>query len=131
MKLGEITCSDVASDALTAKLTVSEKSFEIVPAEVASLKEKVSRANAEKLDSDKVVAEVRKESEHLLVRLNVALVGHNLAERLTGSRVTESANAFDAVVQQLGYDSVSRLRQGLEIAYLAVRMPCQVAFTRA
>lgn len=39
-------------------------------------------------------------------------------------------NTIDAVAQQLGYDAVRRLRQGLKRAYSTVRMPCPVALTR-
>lgn len=81
--------SVAASVALTAKFTESEISLEIVHAEVASLKKQVIRADAEKVESGKVVADVQKGPEKLLVRLNIALVGRNRAERLPSSLVME------------------------------------------
>lgn len=111
------------SEVLTAKLAESKKSLKTARAEVALLKEQVERADPEKVDSHKLVAEVCEESKQRLVRLNVAIVGRNRAWKLAHALVTESVNAVDAVVQQLGYDAASRLRQGLERAYSTVRVP--------
>lgn len=61
----------------------------------------------EKADSDKLLAQLCEESEQLMVRLNVAIVGCNLPEKLPRLLVTESVNTVDAVVQQFGYDAVS------------------------
>lgn len=85
--------------------------------------------DAEKADAEKVVAEVEKDSEHLLVNLNVTLVGHIRAERLMNSLVTEYVNDVDSVVQQLDYEAVSRLRRRLEIAYWTIRELCLVSLT--
>lgn len=43
--------------------------------------------------------------------------------------MTESVNTVDSLVQQLGYDAMSRLRQGLERAYSTVRGPYPEAST--
>lgn len=45
--------------------------------------------------------------------------------------MTAPENGVDAVVQQLGSDTVSSLQQRFELAYLTVWMPCPGAFTRA
>lgn len=94
------------------------------------MKEQVARADTERADSNKLLAVVRKGSEQHMVRLDGTLVGPNWAEKLTRSRVTEFVNVVDAVAQQLAYDALIRLRQGLEKAYLTVRMPCPVSRTR-
>lgn len=65
-----------------------------------------------------------------MIRLNVVSVGRNRAERLTRPLVTGSVNAVDCVVQQLNYDAVTRLQQGLERAYSTVRLPCSVVVAR-
>lgn len=52
-------------------------------------------------------------------------------ERIARSLGTESITAADAVVEQLGYDAVARIRPGLERACSAVLVPCLVALTRA
>lgn len=49
---------------------------------MSSLKEQVERTDKEKADSDKLVAQVREESEQRMARLNVALIGHNRAVKL-------------------------------------------------
>lgn len=87
-----------------------------------SLKEQVARGDTEKVDFDQPVAHVREKSEQRLVRLHVALVGHNWTDNLARSPATESINAVNSVVQQLCYDVVSRLRQGPESAYSTVSM---------
>lgn len=84
---------------------------------MSSLKEKVTGADEKKVDSSEVVFEVWKESEQLLVRFNVALFGCNWVGKLARTLMTELASAVVAVVQGLGYDSMSRLQKGLEIAY--------------
>lgn len=86
--------------------------------------------DTEEADSDNPMAEVLEQSEQRMVRFNVALVGHNRAEKLALLQVTESASEVGAVVEQYGHDAVSRLRQGLEKAYSTVRMPCPVTLTR-
>lgn len=43
--------------------------------------------------------------------------------------MTELVIAIHAVVQQLGYDAVSRLQQRLEMAYSFPRVPCLMALT--
>lgn len=120
----------MASDTLTAKLTDSKNSLETVRAELSSLEEQGTRADTEKVDSVKAMAEVQKESEQLLVCLNDALVGHNRAKKLTLPLMTESLNNVDAVVQQLGYHAGDRLRKGLEGAHLAVHVTYAVSLTR-
>lgn len=115
--------------ALHAKLRASKKSLKVVWAEVTSLSDQAVGAVPEKAESHKIVANVCEKSEQLIVRLNVAVTGHNRAETLTRLLVTESINAFDAVVQQLEYDSVSRLRGRMEKKYMTVRVPSSVAFT--
>lgn len=44
-----------------------------------------------------------------MVRLNVALVGRNWAEKFTRLLVTESVNEVDLIIQQLGHDAVDLL----------------------
>lgn len=70
--------SALESDDLVAKLTASENRLKTVRAEVASLNEKGAPTDMEKADSDKVLAELWEESEKLLVRFILALVGLNL-----------------------------------------------------
>lgn len=111
-KLKKLEGSVSASDELSARLVESERMLMEVRAEVASLKEQVANADIEKVRSDKVLAEVRGESEKRLVRRNVALVGRDRAEKLTRSLVTASVNAIDAVIQQSSHEAVNRLRQG-------------------
>lgn len=89
------------------------ESVETARVEVSSLEEQVARADTEMEDSAKLVAKVREKSEQRMVRLNVAIVGRNSAEKLTRPLLTELDNDVDAVVQQLGYDAVIRLPQGL------------------
>lgn len=62
--------------------------------------------------------------------LNVRIVARNRGEKLKSALVTESVNAADAVVQQLGYDARSRCRQRLERTCFIGRLPCLVALTR-
>lgn len=64
-----------------------------------------------------------------MVRLSIAIVGLRRAEKLTPSLVTETMNYVDVVVQRLGYNAVSWLRQVLERAYLTARMPCRMGLT--
>lgn len=64
-----------------------------------------------------------------MLRLHVAILGQNRAGKLKRALVTKSVSTVDAVVQQLGYAAVSRIRQGLEMAYSTVRLPCPVALT--
>lgn len=90
----------MASDAFAAKLWESKISLGAARAEVASLKEQVARAGTEKADFEKLVDQACERSEQRLVRLNIALVGRTLAEKLTHSLVTDSVNAVDAVLQQ-------------------------------
>lgn len=66
--------------------------------------------DTEKAEFKKLVAEVREVVEQRMVRLNVVLVRRNLAEKVSRLLVTETAEALDVLVQQLGYDAVSRLR---------------------
>lgn len=109
-------------DGLAAKFTEEKTSLEVIRAEVELLKGRVERADTEKADYDKLVAEVGEQSERHIVHLNVALVGDNLAEKLRRFLVTEAVNAVDSVVQQLGYDAVSRLLLGRTQLY-ACRAP--------
>lgn len=83
---------------------------------MASSSERVTCADAEKVDSVKVVTGVRWDSEQHLVRFNVTLFGHSRAEKLTCLSVTESSSAVGAVAQQLGYGAVSRLQYDLKSA---------------
>lgn len=53
--------------------------------EIASLKEKLERANTEKAVSDMLLAQVCEKLEQSVVRLNVAIVGRNRAEKSTHS----------------------------------------------
>lgn len=94
-----------------------------------SLKEEVARVDTVGEDSDKLLAQVR-ESEQLTVNFNVAIVGRNFVERLRRSLVAESVSAFNAATQQVRYEVVSRIRQGLERAYYTVRVPYLVELTR-
>lgn len=48
-----------------------------------SLKERVGRADTDEADLRIIVAEVREALEQRKVRLNISLVGRNLAEKLT------------------------------------------------
>lgn len=81
------------------------------------------------VDSYKHLDEVRKESEQFMVRYNVALVGCNRADKLTRLLVAELVNVANTVFQQLSYDAVSWLRQGLKRAHSTVRVLCQVVLT--
>lgn len=116
-----------ASDQLAGKFAKSDKSLKTVHAEMALLKEQVARADTNKANSDKLLAQVREESEECMVRLNVAFIGGNRAEKLTLSLVAESVNAFDVVLQQFRYEALIRIQKGLGRAYLTVRMSCVVA----
>lgn len=69
-----------------------------VRAEVASLKEQLSRADMERADFDKHKAEVPEEKERRIVRSNVVIFGRNRAEKLTVALVTDSVNTTDAIV---------------------------------
>lgn len=119
-----------ASNELAENLVESEKALVVSRAEVASLKEKVVHADAEKTDAKKNVAEVLEEAVQCTVHLDVALVGRNRAERLMCLLVTEYVNAVDVVVLQLGQKAVNRLRKGLERAYSTVRVLFPAALTR-
>lgn len=81
-----------------------------IHAEVASLEKQVPRADTEKAYSEKLLAQVSDELERRMLYLNVVVVGCNRAEVLTHSFATKSVTLVDAIVQQLGYDMVSRLR---------------------
>lgn len=96
---------------------------------MSSLKEQVGRTDTIKADYEKLLAEVCEKPELRMVRLNVSIDDCNQAEKLKAALVTESVNAIDSVVQQLGYKTVSRVRQGLEMAYSTVRVPRPVALT--
>lgn len=69
----------------------------------------MAHVRTEKEHSDELVTQVRKESEQRMLHLNVSLIGRNRAEKLTNSLVKKSVNGIDTVVQQLGFDAVSRL----------------------
>lgn len=84
-EFAQLNSSVEASNALIARLTGSEKSSGTFSAEVALLRKQVALADAGKTDSYKVVADVWKQSEQLLVRLNFALVNHHREEKLTRS----------------------------------------------
>lgn len=56
-----------------------------------------------------MVVEVYQESEHRTVRLNVALVHENQAEKLTGFLAIDTLSAAIVVTQQPGHDTVTRL----------------------
>lgn len=99
-----------AFDELAERLAESDKALGVVCAEVPSLKEQMVRADTEKTDSEKIVADMSKESEKHIVDMNVALVCGDLAERLTSLLVTIAVNTFDAFVQQFQHDAVNRLR---------------------
>lgn len=60
------------------------------------LKEYITRTNTETVDADQLVSQVHAKSEQSMVRLNVALFGRNLVEKLTHSLLTESVNAIDS-----------------------------------
>lgn len=77
------------------------------------MKEQVARADPKRANFDKLSTEVCEKPEQRMVRLGVATCGHSRTERLTCASVTKSASAVAAVVQQLGYDAVSWVRQGL------------------
>lgn len=93
------------------------------------MKEQVACADTKKADYAKLLGGACEESEQQMVRLNVPIVGLNLAEKLTHALVTESVSAINAVFQQFDDDAVSRLRGRLERAYSAVRVPCLAALT--
>lgn len=57
-----------------------------------------------------------------MVCLNVAIVGRNPAEKLMGALMAKLINVVYAVFQQLGYETVSRLRIERERAYSTVRV---------
>lgn len=129
-EFSQMKTSVLTSDLLATRLMEPRYALETIRMEVASLKEQVSSAEMEKPDFNKVLAEVLKESEKFLVHLNVVHVSRNGAEKLARSLVTELVNDAKAVVQQLGYDAVNRLRQGLKRAYSAVLVLCLAALTR-
>lgn len=129
-ELARLRSSVAASDALTAKSTESQKTLETVFTEVVSMKVQVTCMDTEKLDSNRSVAEVRKDTDKLMVRLNVALVGDSWVKKLSRSLVTESVNTVNAVIQQLGHETVTGLRKDFEMAYSTVRVSFAVAFTR-
>lgn len=64
-----------------------------------------------------------------MIRLNIAIVRLNRVEKLVRLLVSEFVNAIEAVVQQLGYDVLSWLRQGLKRAYSVGHLSCPVAPT--
>lgn len=119
-----------APGALAAKLVESRKSLLTARAKVGSLKEQEARVDTEKAASSKPVVDVYEESEQCMVCLNVTMIGCNRAEKLIRALVKESVCAVDTVVQQMGYDAVSRLRHVLQRAYLTVSVPLPVALTR-
>lgn len=98
---------------MVAKLAEPYISLETALLEVASLKEQVTHSDIEKGDSDKLMAEIPKDSELRMVRLNIAIVGRSRAHMLAHALMTESVKAVDAVALQLDYNVVSWLRQGL------------------
>lgn len=51
-----------------------------------------------------------------MVRSKVAVVGRHRAEKLTRSLLMESVNVDNAFLQQLGFEALIRLRQGLKRA---------------
>lgn len=94
------------TDELFAKLVGSEKVLQTARAEVASLKERAVCPDMGRTDTEETFPEAREEAKHRLVRLNITLLSSVRAEKLTRSLMTESVNAIDTVVQQLGYDDV-------------------------
>lgn len=82
-----------------------------------------------KVGLEKLVAEVRVDSERRMVPLSALLTGQNYAERLVRSFLTESVNTVNTVVQEFGHDAGNHLRQRLERAYLRARLPCLVVLT--
>lgn len=82
-----------------------------------------------KVDSNKRLAEISMESEQGMVRWNVAIVDCHREEKLARSLVTEFVSAVITIVQQLGYDAVSRLRQGTERSYLTERVLYPMSLT--
>lgn len=77
----------------------------------------MARADKEKADFDKLLSEVLEGSEQHIIRLNVAIIGHNWAKKLTRTFVTELVSVVDAVLQQLSHDVVSWRLLGLERSY--------------
>lgn len=114
--LAKLSGSVSVSDELAAKLAELHKWLKNSRARVTFLKKQVMCADTEKLELERVVADVCEKSEQRMVRLNVALAGWSRPEKLTRSVVTESVNAVNAVVQQLRRDAVNSLRQGLQRA---------------
>lgn len=84
-RLAKLKVSFSASDDLATKLVESNKSLAAAHLEVASLNDQEAGPDMEKVESEKVVAEVRQETERRMVRLNIALDARNLVEKLTRS----------------------------------------------
>lgn len=84
----------------------------------------------EKADSNKVVAQVRKELEQLLVHLNVAHVNRSPVNKLARLLMKELVKDLDAVVYCFGYDAGSWFRQEIETAYSTVCEPYPAVLTR-
>lgn len=80
-ELAQLRSLVAGSNALNVKLTESKMSMETVYAEVALLEDQVVRGAAESAKFDKIVTEVREESEQLLGRLNVAIDDRNWQEK--------------------------------------------------
>lgn len=114
---------------MAARLAEPKISVETYRATLTSLKEGAAHADTEKDDCENVVAESREESEQKMVCLIVVIVGRNWSEKLAQSFVTQSFNALDAVVQQLGYNALSWIRQGLKRSYSTVCVPCPAPLT--
>lgn len=108
---------------------VSKTSLETGRADEASFKRQVARVDMEKADSDKAVAAVCEKLEHCMIRLNVAIVGRDRAEKLPRALATKLVNTVKAVLHQLGYDAAGRLRQERGRAYTTLSLLCPVALT--
>lgn len=87
-----------ASNKLTGKLAEYDRGLKAARAEMFSLKEEVVRADTEKADEEQKVAEVCKETEQHMVRLNAALAGRNRAEKWKRLLLMESVIAVDGIV---------------------------------
>lgn len=83
-----------AYEDLNTKLVDSNKFLEAAQAKVASLSKKMTRGGSGKEESDKAIAGACEESEKRLLRLKVALAGHDRAEKLALLLVNEYVNAL-------------------------------------
>lgn len=77
----------------------------------------------DRADSAKLIAQLCEEPEQHMVRLNIAVVCCSRMENLPRSLEANNVNTVNATVQQLGYGTVKRLRQGLNKVYSAAHQP--------